>query len=194
MDNKEFRDILNLLENDPSMASTAGQINRDISKATGDKADAVSGSRTAMAFAKDKDGNDLSHQDEVAVDPIMKVINFAMQNAKAKPKLVNFLRSQLLPLMKAEFGKAEPEMASVDLSDLNTVEESKEDGKMPSKSEVMKCCKEGMSKADCCKKFPDCDQDKLKELYDSCKSEMKESVAHQDDVIDMEEIKKLAGL
>lgn len=123
MDNKEFRDILNLLENDPSIASTAGQINRDISKATGDKADAVSGSRTAMAFAKDKDGNDLTHQDEVAVDPIMKTINFAMQHPKAKPKLVNFLRSQLLPLMKLEFGKAEPEMASVDLSDLNPVSE-----------------------------------------------------------------------
>ena len=48
-----------------------------------------------------------------------------------------------------------------------------EEAKMPSKAEVMKCCKEGMSKADCCKKFPDCDQTKLKEMYESCMSEMK---------------------
>jgi len=46
--------------------------------------------------------------------------------------------------------------------------------KMPSKAEVMKCCKEGMSKADCCKKYPDCDQTKLKEMYESCMSEMKD--------------------
>ena len=46
--------------------------------------------------------------------------------------------------------------------------------KMPSKAEVMKCCKEGMSKADCCKKYPDCDHTKLKEMYESCMSEMKD--------------------
>ena len=48
-------------------------------------------------------------------------------------------------------------------------------GKMPSKAAVMKCCKEGMSKADCCKKYPNCDQTKLKEMYESCMSEMKDS-------------------
>ena len=48
-----------------------------------------------------------------------------------------------------------------------------EEGKMPSKAEVMKCCKEGMSKADCCKKFSDCDQTKLKEMYEACMNEMK---------------------
>ena len=31
------------------------------------------------------------------------------------------------------------------------------EGKMPSKAEVMKCCKDGMSEAEICKKFPDCD-------------------------------------
>ena len=48
-----------------------------------------------------------------------------------------------------------------------------EDTSMPSKAEVMKCCKEGMSKADCCKKYPGCDHDKLKEMYESCMFEMK---------------------
>ena len=48
--------------------------------------------------------------------------------------------------------------------------------KMPSKAEVMKCCKDGMSVAEICKKYPDCDQDKLKKMCADCKSEMKESV------------------
>ena len=48
-------------------------------------------------------------------------------------------------------------------------------GKMPSKAAVMKCCKDGMSKAECCKKFSDCDQDKLKEMYEACMNEMKDS-------------------
>tara|TARA_B100000902_G_scaffold113860_1_gene115012 strand:+ start:13571 stop:14344 length:774 start_codon:yes stop_codon:yes gene_type:complete len=48
--------------------------------------------------------------------------------------------------------------------------------KMPSKAEVMKCCKDGMSVAEICKKYPDCDQDKLKALCKECKDEMKESV------------------
>lgn len=47
-------------------------------------------------------------------------------------------------------------------------------GKMPSKAEVMKCCKDGMSVSEICKKYPDCDQDKLKELCKDCKAEMKE--------------------
>ncbi len=49
-----------------------------------------------------------------------------------------------------------------------------EEAKMPSKAEVMKCCKDGMSASEICKKYPDCDQDKLKELCKDCKAEMKE--------------------
>ncbi len=47
--------------------------------------------------------------------------------------------------------------------------------KMPSKSVVEKHCKEGMSTAEICKKYPDCDQAKLKELCKTCQSEMKEA-------------------
>ena len=50
------------------------------------------------------------------------------------------------------------------------------EGKMPSKAEVMKCCKDGMTVAEICKKYPDCDQDKLKALCKECKDELKESV------------------
>lgn len=48
------------------------------------------------------------------------------------------------------------------------------DEKMPSKAEVMKCCKDGMSASEICKKYPDCDQAKLKELCKTCKEEHKE--------------------
>ena len=51
-----------------------------------------------------------------------------------------------------------------------------EEGKMPSKAVVEKHCKEGMSEAEICKKYPDCDQAKLKEMCKDCKAEMKESV------------------
>jgi hypothetical protein len=48
------------------------------------------------------------------------------------------------------------------------------DEKMPSKAEVMKCCKDGMSEKEICKKYPDCDQAKLKEMCKTCKEEHKE--------------------
>ena len=51
------------------------------------------------------------------------------------------------------------------------------EGKMPSKAQVMKCCKDGMSVSEICKKFPDCDQDKLKAMCKECMAEMKESVS-----------------
>ena len=60
-----------------------------------------------------------------------------------------------------------------DFADEN-VQEGTYEG-MPSKADVMKCCKDGMSITEICKKYPDCDQDKLKEMCESCMSEMKES-------------------
>ena len=53
--------------------------------------------------------------------------------------------------------------------DLATLYEAyKSDKKMPSKADVMKCCEDGMSKGEVCKKYPDCDQEKLKEMYNDC--------------------------
>ena len=46
---------------------------------------------------------------------------------------------------------------------------------MPSKEDVMKCCEDGMSTAEICKKYPDCDQEKLKEMCKDCKSNMNEA-------------------
>ena len=66
-----------------------------------------------------------------------------------------------------------------------------DEGKMPSKKEVMKCCKDGMSVAEICKKYPDCDQKKLKEMCKDCKAEMKESVNEAEQIIKAEKKKKL---
>jgi len=65
------------------------------------------------------------------------------------------------------------------------------EGKMPSKKEVMKCCKDGMSVAEICKKYPDCDQKKLKEMCKDCKEEMKESVNEAEQIIKAEKKAKM---
>jgi hypothetical protein len=48
--------------------------------------------------------------------------------------------------------------------------------KMPSKTQVMKMCKDGMTVEEICKKYSDCDQTKLKALIKSCKKELKEAI------------------
>ena len=41
---------------------------------------------------------------------------------------------------------------------------------LPTMKEMKKCVSEGMSKKAVCEKYGGCDQEKLKEMYDSCKS------------------------
>ena len=54
---------------------------------------------------------------------------------------------------------------TVDLSQLLKLAGLNEgEGELPSKPEVMKYCKDGMSVAEICKKYPDCDQDKLRAM------------------------------
>lgn len=88
--------------------------------------------------------------------------------------------------------KKEPmKKAAKDAKKKKKVDEAKDEGKMPSKKEVMKCCKDGMSVAEICKKYPDCDQKKLKEMCKDCKAEMKESVNEAEQVIKAEKKAKL---
>ena len=55
------------------------------------------------------------------------------------------------------------------------VDEAEEkDGKMPSKAEVMKMCKDGKTKKEICDMHKDCDQEKLKDMIDDCMDEMKD--------------------
>tara|TARA_B100001057_G_scaffold474758_1_gene540732 strand:- start:4931 stop:6202 length:1272 start_codon:yes stop_codon:yes gene_type:complete len=49
-------------------------------------------------------------------------------------------------------------------------------GKMPTKAQVMKMCKDGKKEAEILKMHPDCDKTKLKALIKSCKKEMKEAI------------------
>ena len=55
------------------------------------------------------------------------------------------------------------------------VDEAEEkDGKMPSKADVMKMCKDGKSKKEICDMHNDCDEEKLKDMIDDCMDEMKD--------------------
>ena len=56
----------------------------------------------------------------------------------------------------------------------STIKEEK--GKMPTKAQVMKMCKDGKKEAEILKMHPDCDKTKLKALIKSCKKEMKEAI------------------
>ena len=47
--------------------------------------------------------------------------------------------------------------------------------KLPSKKQVLLMCGKGMKKSEICKKYPNCDQKKLKEMIEACMGEMKES-------------------
>tara|TARA_B100001057_G_scaffold329934_1_gene330317 strand:- start:2112 stop:2339 length:228 start_codon:yes stop_codon:yes gene_type:complete len=55
---------------------------------------------------------------------------------------------------------------------LRDIREADENGKMPSKAQVMKMCKDGKTKKEICDMYPDCDQEKLKDMVDSCMNEM----------------------
>lgn len=122
-----------------------------------------------------RDGDDLHRKkDRQAI----RTVNPALENIKedlykmlaekkAKPDYID---------IDGDGDKKEPMKKAVKDKKSKKVGEAKEEGKMPSKAEVMKCCKDGMSVAEICKKYPDCDQDKLKKMCKDCKDEMKESV------------------
>jgi hypothetical protein len=69
-----------------------------------------------------------------------------------------------------EFDGDESEVIGVD-SDIEDQRELKEgEESLPTMKEMKKCVSEGMSKKAVCEKYGGCDQKKLKEMYDSCKS------------------------
>ena len=131
----------------------------------GDMSDAIPDgndlNRKKKAYAATQDGDN-----PMAVENIKAALYAALSEKKAKPDFADI----------DDDGNEKETMkkAAKDKKKKTNEGEAKEESKMPSKAEVMKCCKEGMSKADCCKKFPDCDQTKLKEMYESCMSEMKD--------------------
>ena len=106
-----------------------------------------------------------------------------MNDLDLNKKLINLMESAMVEEAKSDM----PDFPDIDgdgnkketmkkaAKDKKKVSEAEEkDEKMPSKAEVMKCCKDGMSVSEICKKYPDCDQAKLKEMCKTCKEEHKE--------------------
>jgi hypothetical protein len=125
-----------------------------------------------------RDGNDLHKKkrgykaaqdgdNPMSVESIKATLMKALNEKKAKPDFLD---------MDKDGDKKEPMKKAIKdkKAKKESVKEAEE--KMPSKAEIMKCCKDGMSAAEICKKYPDCDQDKLKKMCKDCKDEMKESV------------------
>ena len=101
-----------------------------------------------------------------------------MNDIELNKKLINLMESALTEKAKPDFADIdddgdEKETMKKAAKDKKKMDEADE-GKMPSKAAVMKCCKDGMSVSEICKKYPDCDQAKLKELCKTCKEEHKE--------------------
>lgn len=121
------------------------------------------------------DGNDIHRKKDrkairtvnPALESIKEDLYKMLAEKKAKPDYID---------IDGDGDKKEPMKKAVKDKKSKKVGEAKEEAKMPSKAEVMKCCKDGMSVAEICKKYPDCDQDKLKKMCKDCKDEMKESV------------------
>ena len=51
--------------------------------------------------------------------------------------------------------------------------------KMPKKKDILMMCSKGMKVNEICKKYPNCDQKKLKEMIEACMGEMKESAKNK---------------
>ncbi len=144
----------------------------------GDMSDAIPDgndlNRKKKSYVKAQDGDN-----PMALENIKASLYAQLAEKKAKPDFLDMDKDgdTKEPMKKAAKDAggskgSKPKKGVVPPQFKKNVKEA-EEGKMPSKAEVMKCCKEGMSKADCCKKFSDCDQTKLKEMYESCMSEMK---------------------
>ena len=128
----------------------------------------------------------------------IRTVNPALENIK--DTLYNALSEKKKTMVKGPDGKMVPDYAAdgkgkddLKKGKKESVKEA-EEGKMPSKAAVMKCCKDGMSVAEICKKHPDCDQDKLKKMCKDCKDEMKESLEEAKLIVEMGcvgEMKKL---
>ncbi len=103
-----------------------------------------------------------------ALENIKETLYKALSEKKAKPDYID---------IDGDGDKKEPMKKAVKDKKSKKVGEAKEEGKMPSKTHIMKMCKDGKTKAEICKMHPDCDQAKLKTMIDGCKKDMKESVA-----------------
>ena len=106
-----------------------------------------------------------------------------MNDIELNKKLINLMESSMSEAAKPDYidldkdGDKDETMKKA-AKDKKKVDEAEDkDGKMPSKSHIMKMCKDGKSKKEICDMHPDCDQKELKDMIDDCKEKTDESLS-----------------
>lgn len=106
-----------------------------------------------------------------------------MNDIELNKKLINLMESSMSEAAKPDYidldkdGDKKETMKKA-AKDKKKVDEAEDkDGKMPSKSHIMKMCKDGKSKKEICDMHPDCDQKELKDMIDDCKEKTDESLS-----------------
>ena len=105
-----------------------------------------------------------------------------MNDIDLNKKLLNLMESTMMEKAKPDYvdldkdgDKKEPmKKAAKDAKAKKMDEAEEKDGKMPSKSHIIKMCKDGKSKKEICDMHPGCDQKELKDMIDDCMEEHKE--------------------
>ena len=103
-----------------------------------------------------------------------------MNDIELNKKLINLMESSMSEAAKPDYidldkdGDKDETMKKAAKDKKKMDEAEDKDGKMPSKSHIMKMCKDGKSKKEICDMHPECDQKELKDMIDDCKDEMKE--------------------
>jgi len=94
-----------------------------------------------------------------------------MHSLKAKGKSMEEIAKEL-DMSVEEVKQAMSKTNESEETTEEVIEEAED--KMPSKSHIMKMCKDGKTKKEICDMHPDCDQGKLKDMIDDCMDDMKD--------------------
>lgn len=105
-----------------------------------------------------------------------------MNDLDLNKKLLNLMESTMMEKAKPDYidldkdgdTKEPMKKAAKDAKAKKMDEAEEKDGKMPSKSHIMKMCKDGKSKKEICDMHPECDQKELKDMINDCMEEHKE--------------------
>jgi len=105
-----------------------------------------------------------------------------MNDLDLNKKLLNLMESTMMEKAKPDYidldkdgdTKEPMKKAAKDAQAKKMDEAEEKDGKIPSKSHIMKMCKDGKSKKEICDMHPECDQKELKDMINDCMEEHKE--------------------
>jgi hypothetical protein len=112
---------------------------------------------------------------QMAKIAIEKIVQGKMLNSQQIDAIDDVLHQTVLPII--DKGMAGVQRSKPLMRSLGVGQESMQEGyaKMPLKADVMKCVKDGMSEADICEKYKDCDKDRIKLMASSCMKEYKKN-------------------